>query len=135
MPKYVTNDGGRSAAGFKGNARDCVLRSICIALKLDYKTTYKRLTDRWDKTPRNGCNRTVYWPFLERKGWAFHATINCHTDNMEDHIPRGRVILSMPRHYVACINHVIHDAWDSRTKAGNGRKALKILGYWIKRKK
>ncbi len=135
MPKYVNNDGGRSAAGFKGNARDCVLRSICIALKLDYKTTYKRMTTDSGKAPRNGCGRGVSWPFLQGKGWVFHSTFNCHTDNMEDHIPRGRVILTMPGHYAACINHIIHDNWDSRTKAGNGRTAKKINGYWIKRKK
>ena len=34
------NDGGRSKAGFKGDARDCVVRSIAIATGLPYKKVY-----------------------------------------------------------------------------------------------
>ena len=31
------NDGGRTAAGFKGKTGDCVVRSIAIATNLPYK--------------------------------------------------------------------------------------------------
>lgn len=38
--KWKYSDGGRKAAGFKGEARDCVCRAICIADQLDYTTVY-----------------------------------------------------------------------------------------------
>jgi hypothetical protein len=33
---FQLNDGGRDAAGFKGGAGDCVVRSIAIAANLPY---------------------------------------------------------------------------------------------------
>ena len=37
------NDGGRTAAGFKGKTGDCVVRSIAIATNLPYKKIYDDL--------------------------------------------------------------------------------------------
>lgn len=44
-PSFKYNDGGRSAAGFKGDTRDCVTRSIAIATALPYKEVYDALND------------------------------------------------------------------------------------------
>ena len=40
---FQFNDGGREAAGFKGGAGDCVVRSIAIAAKLPYLQVYEDL--------------------------------------------------------------------------------------------
>ena len=37
------NDGGRKAAGYKGKAGDCVVRSIAIATNLSYIKVYDDL--------------------------------------------------------------------------------------------
>ena len=37
------NDGGRAAAGFKGQAGDCVVRSIAIATGMPYQKVYDDL--------------------------------------------------------------------------------------------
>ena len=37
------NDGGRAAAGYKGKAGDCVVRSIAIVTKLPYQKIYDDL--------------------------------------------------------------------------------------------
>ena len=37
------NDGGRSAAGYKGKAGDCVVRSIAIVSGLPYQQIYEDL--------------------------------------------------------------------------------------------
>ena len=37
------NDGGRTAAGFKGKTGDCAVRSIAIATNLPYKKIYRDL--------------------------------------------------------------------------------------------
>ena len=39
--KLKINDGGRSAAGYRGKAGDCVVRSIAIASEQSYKKIYK----------------------------------------------------------------------------------------------
>ena len=35
--KFVNNDGGRAAAGYRGQAGDCVVRSIAIVTGLPYQ--------------------------------------------------------------------------------------------------
>ena len=39
------NDGGRKSAHFKGDAGDCVVRAIAIALELTYSQVYEELKD------------------------------------------------------------------------------------------
>jgi hypothetical protein len=45
MIAFVRDDGGRSAAGFKGRARDCVARSISIASGRSYAEVYAALAE------------------------------------------------------------------------------------------
>jgi len=40
---FQLHDGGREAAGFKGGAGDCVVRSIAIAANLPYMQVYEDL--------------------------------------------------------------------------------------------
>jgi hypothetical protein len=39
---HVYNEGGRQAAGYKGDAGDCVARAIAIASGLPHKQVYQR---------------------------------------------------------------------------------------------
>ena len=41
--KLKINDGGRSKAGYKGKAGDCVVRSIAIVTRLPYQKVYDDL--------------------------------------------------------------------------------------------
>ena len=41
--KLEFNDGGRAAAGYKGQAGDCVVRSIAIVTGLPYQKVYNQL--------------------------------------------------------------------------------------------
>ena len=41
--KFVNNDGGRAAAGYRGQAGDCVVRSIAIVTGLPYQKIYNDL--------------------------------------------------------------------------------------------
>jgi hypothetical protein len=80
--KYVYDDGGRLAAGFKGKTGDCVTRAIAIATEKPYQEVYdalwghlhnyasghrdrtarriKRGQGRRGTTPRNGVSRKVF---------------------------------------------------------------------------
>ena len=42
---FVHDDGGRAAAGFKGEARDCVTRAIAIATGLPYREVYDTINE------------------------------------------------------------------------------------------
>ena len=41
--KFVNNDGGCAAAGYRGQAGDCVVRSIAIVTGLPYQKIYNDL--------------------------------------------------------------------------------------------
>ena len=45
MIPFIYNDGGRAAAGFKGNTRDCVTRAIAIVTGKPYKEVYDALNE------------------------------------------------------------------------------------------
>ena len=38
---WEPNDGGRKDAGFRGECRDCVVRSIAIATGMEYRRVYE----------------------------------------------------------------------------------------------
>ena len=87
------NDGGRAAAGFKGQAGDCVVRSIAIATGMPYQKVYddlfkanqefrntsrtklaRSLKQRHD-SPRTGTHRAVLNKYLEKLGWKWTPTM------------------------------------------------------------
>ena len=81
------NDGGRAAAGYKGKAGDCVVRSIAIVTNLPYQKIYDdlykaneefRTTSRTrlarslkqkNDSPRSGTHRVVVKKYLKKLGW------------------------------------------------------------------
>ena len=127
---YQYNDGGRLAAGFKGKAGDCVVRSICIALNLDYKTTYKQLAQANkdygnEKSARNGLSKKVYIPFLTQHGWVWRSApkFDGRKARCAD-MPKGIVIARQAHHLVAVIDGVPNDI-------GNPSHKM-VYGYWAK---
>lgn len=40
---YILDDGGRAAAGFKGDVGDCVVRAIAILTRIPYRDVYRRM--------------------------------------------------------------------------------------------
>lgn len=43
--KYIYDDGGRSAAGFKGKAGDCCVRAFAIAAERSYREVYDMINE------------------------------------------------------------------------------------------
>jgi hypothetical protein len=148
--KFVHNDGGRRAAGFKGNAGDCVPRAIAIATGRSYRQVYdeltqcnaafvqgrsraaKRLKARGNTTPRNGVFKSVYRPYLESLGWEFVATMGlgtgCQVHLRSEELPKGRIIVRLSRHLATVIDGVLHDTYDC-SRAGTRC----VYGYYRKR--
>ena len=130
---WIYDDGGRSRY-FKGNARDCVCRSIAIVLGQDYKEIYNHIFAMMGESPRNGVNtRTAKFKrLMESLGFTWVATsgIGSHqaVHLVKGELPDGRLVCSMAGHYTAVVNNQVrdiidprtHDLWDYR----------KVYGYW-----
>lgn len=128
---YTYNDGGRKAAGYKGTAGDCGARAMAIALQLDYKEVYKELSkanvdNGRSKSARNGIMKDTYTEVLKRHGWIWMKapTFEGRKARCSD-MPKGRVIAKQARHFVAVIDGVAYDSWNSSERM--------VYGYWAKK--
>jgi hypothetical protein len=128
--KYKHNDGGRQAAGFKGTAGDCGARAIAIALGLDYKAVYKELAQAnadngRAKSARNGISKDIYSEVLKRYGWVWMQSPKFVGRKARcSDMPSGSVIAKQANHYVAVVDGVTNDIWDSTERM--------VYGYWAK---
>lgn len=147
--EHVYNDGGRAAAGYKGDTGDCVVRAIAIATETPYQEVYDALeaanrthmlerrdyvAKRMQKkgtTPRSGNFRRVYDLYLATKGWLFTPTMSigsgCKVHLRADELPPGRIIASVSRHLVAVIDGVAQDTHDP---SRGGKRC--VYGYYTK---
>lgn len=57
---WVSDDGGRAAAGLAADAGDCVARSIAIATDLYYETVYADLA-AWPRPPAGSGRHAMGW--------------------------------------------------------------------------
>jgi hypothetical protein len=126
--KYVYDDGGRAAAGFRGKTGDCVCRAIAIATGRPYREVYDELTaigwNSWRAYWRDGDG--LYVPggearrreraYIESLGWKWTPTMRigqgCKVHLRADELPAGRLLVSVSRHLVAVIDGVIRDIHD-----------------------
>lgn len=123
--KLHRTDGGRSAAGYKGYAGDCVTRAIAIAEQRPYQEVYDDIFKAQGRTPRKGVYDFVWKAYLEKRGWKWVPADGLTA--RADHLPKGTVIVSIHRHLFTVIDHVIYDTHD--TTRGGSRP---IKGYLVK---
>jgi len=118
---FQLTDGGREAAGFRGDAGDCVTRAIAIALELPYREVYDALAERQaargkPRSARNGIPRRVYEDYLGERGWRWFPTMHigtgCRVHLRADELPEGRIIARLSKHVCAVIDGVVHDTHD-----------------------
>lgn len=137
---WTYNDGGREAAGFKGEARDCACRAIAIATGLPYDDVYQmiieyakpeRVTARKTRShPRTGVHTRTMRRIMDDLGWDWTPTMSVGAGTTvhmraEELPSTGRYILSVSRHYSALIDGVIHDNHDPSRE---GTRC--VYGYW-----
>ena len=147
--KFIENDGGRKAAGYKGNTGDCVTRAIAIAAQVPYKEVYDELYERgtvfakssrsataarirkYGASPRNGVHREIYDSYLSDLGWKWYPTMQigqgCKVHLKADELPSGRIICRVSKHIVAVIDGAVHDTYNP-TRGGTRC----VYGYWTK---
>jgi hypothetical protein len=147
MTRFIYDDGGRKAAGFKGKAGDCSCRAIAIATGKPYREVYDELSavgwrekgsrygtwrDRADGLviPGDAANRRER-EYIENLGWQWAPTMRigsgCKVHLRADELPSGRIIARVTHHLVAVIDGVLHDTYDC---SRNGTRC--VYGYWEK---
>ncbi len=142
--KLSINDGGRAEAGFKGQAGDCVCRSIAIASELPYIEVYKALsegtgsqraskrTGKRASSARNGINTKRKWfkDYMTNIGFKWVATMQigsgCTVHLRHDELPQGRLVVAVSKHMTSVINGVLNDTYDCSRQ---GTRC--VYGYWI----
>lgn len=133
---YVYSDGGR-AQYFKGKVgvTDCVCRAIAIASGKDYKEVYTALTAATGKSARRSQDTKTakFKRFMAGMGftWTPCSGIGVRTSvhPCVGELPeQGRLVCSASGHYMAIVNGVVYDAWDSRYNSWG--EVRRIYGYW-----
>lgn len=144
--EWIYDDGGRAEAGFKGITGDCCCRAIAIVTEMPYKEVYnlinqygkaERMTKKVRARGRSNA-RTGVWKETARKimtdlGWTWHPTMKigqgCKVHLETGELPNGRLVCLVSHHYVAVIDGVVHDTYDS-TRDGNRC----VYGYFVRSK-
>ena len=152
--EFIYNDGGRAAAGYKGDTGDCVCRAFAIASGKPYQTVYDDI-NRIAKNERTGARkqnrsnaRTGVHKYTEKKlaalyGFKWIPTTKigegCKVHLTADELPKGTIIVAVARHLVCVIDGVIQDTYNSSIKQHydtdgnlitNDKRC--VYGYYVK---
>lgn len=135
---WVYDDGGRAAAGFRGEAGDCVTRAVAIATEVPYRDVYAGLkvaaTRERPKrgrrsTVRDGVRKPTVVRYLTALGWTFTPTMAIGSGTTvhlrRGEVPDGRLVVSLSKHYAAVIDGVVRDTHDPTR---DGTRC--VYGYW-----
>ncbi len=141
--RFVQNDGGRAAAGHKGEAGDCVCRSIAIATEQPYQVVYDALNEaakserssKRRKGKRSSAREGVFGPttrrYMRSLGWTWVSTMHigqgCKVHLRASELPPGRLVVRVSKHITAVIDGVVHDTHDP---SRDGYRC--VYGYFTK---
>ena len=124
---WVYDDGGRAAAGFKGNTGDCVTRAIAIATGKPYQEVYDLVNahgkeerpaqrQRRRSAARTGVQKRTTRRIMAELGWEFVPLMGigtgCQVHLKAEELPPGRIVVKLSRHVCAVVDGVIHDTHD-----------------------
>ncbi len=140
--RWIEDDGGRSTAGYKGKAGDCVCRAIVIATGRPYDEIYQRLAKETGEqragkrgkrsaSARNGINTNRSWfkLYMSSLGFKWVPTMQigsgCKVHLVDGELPMGRLVVAVSRHMTAVIDGVIHDTHDPQR---DGNRC--VYGYY-----
>lgn len=125
--KAIYNDGGRAAAGFKGQTGDCTCRAIAIATGKPYIEVYNELNalgrlERKSKrrahksSARTGVYVNTIRKYMASLGWIWMPTMGigagCRVHLKDGELPMGNLVVEVSRHSTAVIDGVIQDTHD-----------------------
>jgi len=123
MTEYVLDDGGRYEAGFKGTARDCVVRAVAIATGGDYKSIYNEINKTGKQvsgkvgSARTGVPIEAFYRYMKQAGFEFVPlpTTGSGRVNLNNYLPaQGSIVIDVAGHAVASVDGVLHDTFNTR---------------------
>jgi hypothetical protein len=137
--RFVKDDGGRAAAGFKGKTSDCVTRAVAIVTGRPYREVYDLINSlalaerprgkKKRSSARTGVQKPTTKRLMEKLGATWTPTMligsGCKVHLCREELPSGRIVASVSRHVVAVIDGVVHDTHDSTR---GGKRC--VYGYW-----
>lgn len=141
---WVYDDGGRAAAGYRGEARDCVTRAVAIATGAPYREVYAAVneqcraeraartkTGRRRFSAREGVAKPTYRRYLTDLGWRWVPTmrigVGCRVHLAPGELPaEPRLLVSVSRHLVAVIDGTVRDTHDP---SRDGTRC--VYGYYL----
>lgn len=141
LPALIYNDGGRKAAGYKGEARDCAVRAIAIATGKPYREVYTGLfltAKTWpgrgrraraiikSPSPRTGVFVEVVSDYLESIGWR-ESKVHVRLNDVLNMSIKHPAVLSIRKHITAMVDGGVHDTWDCRMTSGRFAPAEPVL--------
>jgi hypothetical protein len=139
--RHVYNDGGRKAAGYKGDTGDCAVRATAIATGKPYQEIYDRINElakdergRGEQKRKSSARTGVYRETLDKlmaeEGFEWISCMSigsgCTVHMRKDELPIGTLVARLSRHYSAVIDGVCHDTYDP-TRGGDRC----VYGFWI----
>jgi len=154
---YIYDDGGRAAAGYKGDAGDCGARALAIATGMPYQQAYdaineiakmerggKRKRGRGRSSARTGVYSETMRRLMAALGWTWTPTMHigsgCKVHLHDGELPMGRLLVRLSKHYTTVIDGVIHDTFDPQRETyccepgSNGSSADPDARHWVERR-
>lgn len=139
MIELVIDDGGREAAGYRGDTGDCVARAFAIATEQPYQEVYDLINElarrerprggRTRSSARLGVHKATNHKLADALGMVWTPTMQigsgCTVHLTTDELPMGRIVVQLSRHVAAVIDRVLHDTYDS---SRDGTRC--VYGYW-----
>jgi hypothetical protein len=139
---FEYDDGGRRAAGFKGNAAgDCAARAVAIATGKPYREVYDEINrlakaherrskrKRGVSDARTGVYRVTMHRLMDSLGAEWVPTMSigsgCTVHVRADELPGGRLVLNLSKHYAAVVDGVLRDSHDC---SRDGTRC--VYGFW-----
>lgn len=133
------DDGGAKAAGYKGDAGDCVIRAAAIATGRPYAevrqvllgiTAHERDRKR-RSTPRGGVYTLTTRRLFYALQWEWVPVMGigtgCRMHLKTGELPRiKRLVASVSKHVTAVVDGTLRDTYDS---SRNGTRC--VYGYWM----
>ena len=138
--RWKYNDGGRADAGFKGTAGDCCCRAFAIATGRPYREVYNDINrlaksertgtrKRHVSSARNGVYRDTAKKLAKLYGMEWVPVMKfgsgCVLHMRKSELPKGRLVLSVSKHFTCVIDGVLYDTYD----CSRGGKRC-VYGYW-----
>jgi hypothetical protein len=122
--RWVYDDGGRAAAGFKGEANDCVVRSASIVTGRSYRRVWEDIAKLKGGNPDRSTEIEVVTEYLATLGLKkIHPETRAL--KLSELSKTGRFIVALSNHATAVIDGTIRDIWHPNQ---SGRRY--VYRYW-----